>query len=175
MKAHQAKSWSFEDEGDDDDEDDMVPPPDTPSALSLGHQSSIGDSRMDEEEDDKDIDPLDAFMTSLESDGAKVPQAEMYGAFGAGDETKKGNGFDPLGSTTITAEELLGGAASKSAKAGWESDTDMEDDNEEEEEELDEEKLEQDRLAFLAALRGDTPKVPEADVKPEIKTEVSFW
>ena len=179
-----AKKWSLEDEEDEPlaAADSGGPTSkDTPGALSVEHQPSVGGGGgMDEE--DEDLDPLDAFMTSLERDGgAAPPQAEMYGAFGGGDEEgggggggrrkKRANGFDPLGSNTITADELFGSGRS-GGKAGWESDTDADseelggpaefDEFEDEaaapmEEDMDEERLEQEKQAFLAALRGAPP------------------
>lgn len=190
-----AKQWSLEDEAEEEVGEEggkgrtleraERASTDTPlSMLSVENQASV--SRDEEEEEDGD--PLDAFMSSLErggvAEGLGIPeQADMYGAFAAGDggvgggtgkgrgggKGRKGrlDGYDPLGSNTITAAELFGGRSVE--KAAWESDTDGDGEEEDGEEgmmedEEDEEQLEADRQAFLAALRGEsTPKPSVGD------------
>jgi hypothetical protein len=60
---------------------------------------------------DDDVDPLDAFMNTLETTAPPVEQTSAYSAFGPEGGQESTNGkmkFDPYGSNVISAADLIG-------------------------------------------------------------------
>ncbi len=112
----------------------------------------------------KEEDPLDAFMTTLEKSDEIVEQDSVYDiGMGIEDSMRKPDtarmaDVNALGSNTITLDELLGSSGEGGKKAMWESDTGGDDSGIEDEETPEgrqsrEEREEKERADFIEALR----------------------
>ncbi len=112
----------------------------------------------------KEEDPLDAFMTTLEKSDEIVEQDSIYDiGMGLEDGLRKSDtarmaDVNALGSNTITLDELLGSSSESGKKAVWESDTGGEDsgideDETPEQKQSREEREEKEKAEFIEALR----------------------
>jgi ATP-dependent RNA helicase DDX46/PRP5 len=171
--AHDADDVTADGE-DEEDSASQSAAMDVPSAMqgSVVNSQESGDAAADNtEDDDGDVDPLDAFMTTLQSSGDLVEQDSVNHAsvgfgegVGVGVEAaalaaKHKSEMSVLGSNSITLDELLlqGGTGSRGPRETWESDaggaSDMEQDDPLEKIHEREEREEREKNEFLEALR----------------------
>jgi len=187
-KARKAPGWSLEDE---DEEEESVPAaPVLTNVMSGGVEETKQSSQQHSQEDEDEVDPLDAFMQNLDQDGV-VPQETMGSAFAAGDKAAKA---PVVTNNVITLEDLMKGKmryiicqwqngvilirmvvfrvhypGNKPKKEDWESETEPEDNSVGgyDEDSEDEEKLERDRIEFFKELRRKQEEMEEAQKKSE--------
>lgn len=120
MARPQTKGWSLEDEGDEDEAQPAAMSAAAAVAAAINRSFMITPADQKDKETPgygermevaDDVDPLDAFMSTLQKGAPVVEQSSTYGALGAGDDVMQQNGrkFDPVGSMVITAADLIGG------------------------------------------------------------------